>query len=268
MLSRNAVQLTSVPGVLQVTREGEQVIGLQDELNTTEVLDALKYLFSDSAPVFTFFLADLVLLAETSLGAQKTADVVLLTLESASDSALTRNDPERAALVQRLGFVLLRCPKAAADGYRDRLRVWLDERARVLPGGAVKKRAKTEGVGSVWRSVDLVANGNAAIERSAFRVGAAPDVGSVLFASSAKVVSQAVGARAKGLVAPHDARLAFLGGEEVLAALVKQLSGLPPERLCRFVETFGLIRSPLISKWLKTIARKEPTAELTLQLHG
>lgn len=268
LLACNGVRLTPVPGTFIFTDKGEGAVALDAPVEEAEVEQSFKEIFSEAAPTFTFFLADLALLVEPSLGASNTARALIGALEATPDTLLRRNDPERAALVQRLGFILLRTPQAAAAEHRARLRAWLDDRIRVLPGGTVKKRSKTEGVGSIWRSIDLVVNGDEAIERSAYRVGSAPDVTAVSFASNEKYVLKALGARPKGLVAPLDARLAFIGGEEALSILVKQMSGLPAEYLPRYIETFGVIRSPLIVKWLKSIAKKTPIAEQTLQLHA
>lgn len=268
LLTCDGIRLTPVPGVVDITEEGERALSIAKPLNETEAGTALRWLLSEASPAFTFYTADLLLLLEACVGPEKAAELAIATLESASDAVLLRNDPGRAAMYYRLGFILLRCSKASAELYRSRLKVWLEQHVHILPSGTIKKRVKIEGVGSIWRNIDLVAHGKDAIDRSAFRVGTASDTSSIVLATvDLKAIKKAIEARPKGLVAPYDARLVFLGGEEVLEIIIRQMKSLPQEYLPRYTETFGLIRSPLVVKWLKSIVDKESSAAALLNQH-
>ena len=262
-------RFTPKPGVLKIGAKGKKALGNGRPLTAAEAKQGLGWLFGKGSPRDTAHLASLGFLLEAELGADEVASLLVEALESAPDTRLKDGDAGRAALANRLGFLLLRCKKGTDKKLRTRLRAWLDDRQRLLPAKKLAPRASFEPIHNVLRSVDLAINGDGALERSAFRPGGKLDPASTFFAQDQKLVATAVEKSPNGsLVAPTEARYAFLGGRPALAVLMRRIEKLPKKSAAGFVSTFGFIRSPLVVKWLRSLAAKLPEAKAALELHS
>ena len=72
----------------------------------------------------------------------------------------------------------------------------------------------------------------------------------------------------QGLVASEDAQAAFLGGDEAVELLMREVRTVDDEDVDLFASTFGAIRAPSVKKWLASKAKVSRLAAAMLELHG
>jgi len=185
----------------------------------------------------------------------------------ASDEVVRGEANYRDVVARNLGHLLLRCSTKVAADIRDSLGKWLKEKESLLPTAASGPRAKEERA-SVWRAVDLLMGDREQAERSGKRINGDLDYSSTAHVQDAPdLVVAAYRKNPAQVLGPKDARFVFLGGEEMLEAMMPLLNKVKVEERPKFAETFGLIRSPLIAAWLKK-NKKLPIAKELLDRHG
>jgi hypothetical protein len=147
------------------------------------------------------------------------------------------------------------------------LEKWLEDKANLLPAGTVGPRLKEERA-SVWRAVDLLIGGRDRAERSGNRINGQLDYTATIFVHDSPALALSAYRNCPPQVlTPKAARFAFLGGEQMLEMMMPLLGKVKIDERPKYMETFGLIASPLIVEWLKK-NKKLPIAKQLLERHG
>lgn len=252
------------PKGVSLTPAGKKLVADASKVTRAEVESYLKKLVAAPNPSA---LSTLPFLIEAELGSDVAAQLLVKAMQQIGDGKLKRNDAELRVMIMNLGFVLLRCSAKVEKQVRKEAGSWLESKAKLLPAKRLEKLTSHEPQLSPLRGADVMLNGAEGIERSAFRPGGKLDPGSLLFCTEPSLIADALAKSPNGnLVGPTEARHAFTGGEAALASLMKRVAKLPAKEADAYVATFGPIRHPLVTAWLKRL-NKLPSAAAMLERH-
>ncbi len=202
-----------------------------------------------------------VLLAEALVGSETLATLVVEALEGLDEGVLEATWALPPVVTYTLGFVLLRVPVVAERALRERLQLLFAPYQNMISG----RRAAWAGALSHLRALDLVLNGAAAAERSTDRtlrwylhVSDQPEL------IRSRVASDLLGFW-------PDARLVFLGGDEVMCRFGAQLKRMHhPRDVGFFIEQLAPIRSERSLRLMLIAATegpRQPEGEAWFRLH-
>jgi hypothetical protein len=189
----------------------------------------------------------LLLLLEALVGPSVVVSTAVDQLEAFSGQEWTDSGPnirtDLPPTILSLGYLLLRLPADEAAGARARLealyQVWTEEPKRFRTAAA--------------KAIDVVLHGAAGAERSAYRAGGqiSPYAPLHILDDPAWVARIVKASGAPDQSAKPDARLVFLGGDEVLdLELSRWKKYTKPGAHTLLVEQLGKIQSPQILPWM------------------
>ena len=261
----DGVKISVATSQYELTPAGESVIASDAPFTPAELDGLFVQLFTSRE--YRGEIVDLVLKLEPDAGADDLARALSRPIQCASDEVILGRANYRDLVARSLGYLLLRCSIEVAADIRGSLGKWLKEKESLLPTSASGPRVKEERA-SVWRAVDLLLGGREHAERSGKRINGDLDYTSTVHVQDAPdLVVATYRNNPAQILTPHAARFAFLGGEEMLEAMMPFLKKLKVVERPKYMETFGLIKSPLIVEWLKK-NQKPPIAKQLLELHG
>jgi hypothetical protein len=234
-------------------------------LTEAEVEEAVRLTIEAAGGVSSRVLL-LPLLAEVVLGAGLAANAVLGSIVACEAPALLARLPVLAGMVTRGGFLLLR----SSDEQRTALSARIEARLNGLYPRGIRKRGAKE-FGSCGRQLDVILGGRVRAARSGYRpTGDVIDTGDELFVEDdpALVLKSVRFFRHDALVSPLDARIASLGGPaatKILVGIVE--ASVSPERVAKYLNTFGLLRATAVVSWLQGLVRECEGARDWLAMH-
>ncbi len=191
---------------------------------------------------------DLVLLLEALVGPEPLTDAIVATLEGFGDDELRKRNDAGRFYAYYVGFGLLRVRAKVAEKQRARLEAVFARGAKEGPTDLPSR--------SLIQMLDVALHGAAGATRSGDRVGDAIDPYDLLHVTDdPALVRTNVEKQPVDESFTMDARLVFLGGDEVIDVYAKRWSKIKDaDEQREIVRTFGEIRSPRVVKLMSALA--------------